>query len=46
MVSSNKFGQVFITDTHPERIEQLLNIKKIENKIFIVSSGSAQVPAV
>lgn len=37
MVSSAKFGQVFITDTHPERIEQLLNKKSIENKIFLIS---------
>lgn len=44
MVSSATFGQVFITDTHPERIEQLLNKKNIENKIFIVTRGNATVP--
>ncbi len=43
MVSSNSFGQVFITDTHPERIEHLLNKKQIENKIFIVGEGSARL---
>ncbi len=43
MVSSNSFGQVFITDTHPERIEHLLNIKQIENKIFIVGRGSVKL---
>jgi DNA replication and repair protein RecF len=43
MVSSNSFGQVFITDTHPERIEHLLNKKQIENKIFIVGQGSARL---
>lgn len=37
MVSGAKFGQVFITDTHPERMEQLLNGKNIQNKIFVVS---------
>ncbi len=43
MVSSSSFGQVFITDTHPERIEHLLNIKQIENKIFIVGEGSVKL---
>ena len=41
MVSSDTFGQVFITDTHPERIEQALNAREIENRIFIVGEGSA-----
>jgi len=40
LVSSEEFGQVFITDTHPERIKQLLNQKHILNKIFIVDEGS------
>lgn len=39
MVSSPKFGQVFITDTHPERMELLLNTKKIENRIFVISTN-------
>ncbi|MBL7909615.1 MAG: DNA replication/repair protein RecF [Bacteroidia bacterium] len=43
MVSGDSFGQVFITDTHPERIEHLLNKKQIENKIFIVGQGSAKL---
>jgi len=36
LVSGDEFGQVFITDTHPERMEQLLHAREIENKIFIV----------
>ena len=36
MVSSEDFGQVFITDTHPERMHELLNQKKLEHKIFLV----------
>ena len=36
MVSSNKFGQVFITDTHPERMNALLNEKEIEHRIFLI----------
>jgi len=43
MVSSENFGQVFITDTHPERIESLLNKKNIENKIFLVADGQAGI---
>lgn len=41
MVSGDKFGQVFITDTHPERMNELLNQKKIEHKIFLVGNGTA-----
>jgi DNA replication and repair protein RecF len=43
MVSSEKFGQVFITDTHAERIEQVLNSKQIENKIFIVGEQNTEL---
>lgn len=39
MVSSDKFGQVFITDTHPDRMNQLLNLKHIDHRIFLVESG-------
>ena len=34
MVSSDRFGQVFITDTHPDRMNALLNEKEIEHRIF------------
>ncbi|MCE3259417.1 MAG: replication and repair protein RecF [Bacteroidetes bacterium] len=40
MVSGDEFGQVFITDTHPERMNELLNEKKVEHKIFLVDEGS------
>lgn len=46
LVSSDQFGQVFITDTHPERIEQALNSKHIENRIFIVGEGSTSLVGV
>src|SRR5687767_10105472 len=36
MVSSNKFGQVFITDTHPERMNSLLNQMEIEHRTFVI----------
>lgn len=41
LVSSDKFGQVFITDTHPERMNELFNQKQIEHRIFLVGEGSA-----
>ena len=40
LVSDNSFGQVFITDAHPERIEQVFNNIKTELKIFEISNGS------
>lgn len=39
LVSSDRFGQVFITDTHIDRIESLLNEKQIENKLFLMSES-------
>lgn len=41
LVSSEQFGQVFITDTHPERMEKLLKARNIENKIFLVEPEGA-----
>ncbi len=43
LVSSNSFGQVFITDTHPERIQILLNKKQIEAKLFLVENGKRKM---
>jgi len=43
LVSSDKFGQVFITDTHAERMNELLNEKKIEHRIFLVENIVAKV---
>jgi DNA replication and repair protein RecF len=39
MVSSDAFGQVFITDTHPDRMNELLNQKRIEHRIFLVENS-------
>jgi DNA replication and repair protein RecF len=39
MVSSKDFGQVFITDTHAERMQNLFNEKKIDHKVFLVDNG-------
>jgi DNA replication and repair protein RecF len=40
MVSSDDFGQVFITDTHPERIRDLFSFSLIDKKIFLVDNGA------
>jgi len=42
MVSGKDFGQVFITDTHADRMESLFNEKQIEHKVFIVDNGLAK----
>ena len=39
MVSSEDFGQVFITDTHAERMQKLFNEKQIDHKVFLVENG-------
>lgn len=39
MVSSKDFGQVFITDTHADRMQDLFNSKQIDHKVFLVSDG-------
>ncbi|MFL5753473.1 MAG: DNA replication/repair protein RecF [Bacteroidia bacterium] len=39
LVSSNTFGQVFITDTHIDRIRQLFEETGVEQKIFEVEQG-------
>lgn len=43
LVSSDDFGQVFITDTHPERIQVLLNTKHIDAKLFLVENGKRRM---
>jgi DNA replication and repair protein RecF len=43
MVSSDKFGQVFITDTHADRMNALLNQKSIEHRIFLVENNQVRV---
>lgn len=40
LVSNNSFGQVFITDAHPERIEDIFRNIDTEIRIFNVSQGA------
>lgn len=46
LVSGEKFGQVFITDTHPDRMNDLLNKKQIEHRIFLIEETNNQKPRV
>lgn len=39
LVSGNNFGQVFITDTHPDRIRDLFAFNTIDKKIFLVDNA-------
>jgi DNA replication and repair protein RecF len=39
LVSGDDFGQVFITDTHPDRIRDLFAFNHIDKKIFLVDNG-------
>lgn len=39
LVSKNNFGQVFITDTQRQRIENLFKIVNIDHKIFDIENG-------
>ncbi|MDR1793110.1 MAG: DNA replication and repair protein RecF [Bacteroidales bacterium] len=40
LVSSNQFGQVFITDTHAERIKKLFKNQNVEHKIIEITVES------
>ena len=40
LVSDNRFGQVFITDTQRERIQQIFDSADISHKIFGVTDGA------
>jgi len=39
LVSDQYFGQIFITDTNPERVGHVLNDLAIDHKVFIVDKG-------
>jgi DNA replication and repair protein RecF len=43
MVSSEDFGQVFITDTHKERMRQLFSHMSVSYKIFEVEQGQVKL---
>jgi DNA replication and repair protein RecF len=41
LVSSDHFGQLFITDTHPTRLAELFSSTKADFKSFLISHGNA-----
>lgn len=41
LVSSEHFGQLFITDTHPNRLAELFNTTAVDVKFFLVRNGNA-----
>lgn len=41
LVGENGFGQVFITDTHLQRMQELFQKTGIQHKIFMIDSGTA-----
>ena len=40
LVSGNRFGQIFITDTNREHLDEMLSKINYENKIFKVENGN------
>lgn len=42
LVSDDNFGQVFITDTHADRIRDLFAFNNIDKKIILVDNGAAE----
>ena len=42
LVSSSMFGQIFITDTHCDRLQEMLSLHNIEYKLFNISDNSIQ----
>src|SRR6185436_17214323 len=39
MVSHHDFGQIFLTDTHPERAREIFDSIDVPSKVFHVESG-------
>ncbi len=42
LVSNKNFGQLFITDTHPNRLADLFNLTSVDFKLFTIENGVAQ----
>jgi len=43
LVSDNRFGQIFITDTNEERLGSILDIVNIDYKLFRINGGVIEV---
>ncbi len=42
LVSSDKFGQLFVTDTHPTRLAELFQSGEIDFKVFRIANGTVE----
>ena len=42
LVADQHFGQIFITDTHPERSSQIFEKIKVDYKLFNINKGSVE----
>ena len=42
LVGDEGFGQLFITDTHPQRIPKIFKKKKIEHQLFRIEAGNVK----
>ena len=38
MVNGNQFGQIFLSDTHPKRIEDILSRLQLDSSVFEVDN--------
>lgn len=43
LVSNHRFGQIFITDTHPDRMKRILSRLPVESRLFVIKEGIAEV---
>lgn len=43
LVSDHTFGQIFITDTHAQRIPELFRTLDIEQRIYVIHKGKAEL---
>lgn len=43
LVSGENYGQVFITDTHKQRIEQLFNETEANFNVYIVNDAEIKI---
>jgi len=42
LVSQNRFGQIFITDTHLDRLQEIIKTLEAESKYFMVENGQVK----
>ena len=43
LVSENRFGQIFVTDTHRERMQAVLSRINIDYSLFLIDDGVTEI---